>query len=91
MDINEYISSDDDVIALLELQQLYQGDVFACYYRERKLLQHMTVHFLPHKSQICFKPISSMNTANATSDDHNANGGFMILDLPNLKVSSLQL
>ena len=96
---NEYsnISSDNsDVIALLELQQLYQGDVFAYYCKERREVQLTSLHFLPHKSQLCLRRLDSADPNNSNNNnicspsDHNfANGGLMVVDLPSLMVRGL--
>lgn len=100
MDINEYINSESDLIALLELQQLYRGDVFVVVFcngssNNKKHPELMSVHFLPHKSQLWLRQISSAGTANNMnihegtniSGECASNGGLKILDISTIKVS----
>ena len=102
MDADEYSINDrSDVIALLELHQLYQGDVFAYYCKERRETLLISLHFLPHKSQLCLRILDPdhkgstaggfsdlWNSDNTPSDRNFANGGLMVLDLPCLMVSA---
>ena len=77
-----------NLLQLLELQQLRQGDEFACYLNDEKIPKLMCVQFHPEKSQLYLQPVppsnsSFMNFNNAT--DHNCHGSFS-LDLANVQV-----
>lgn len=79
-----------NLFQLLELEQLRQGDEFACYLKDEKVPRLMCVQFHPGKSQLYLKPVppsnsSAMNNNFNNSTDHNCHGGFS-LDLTSAQV-----
>lgn len=79
-----------NLLQLLELEQLRQGDEFACYLNDEKVPRLMCVQFHPAKSQLYLKPVppinpSAMNNNFNSSIDHNCHGGFP-LDLASVQV-----